>query len=270
MHMMNICSAMYLLKARIRQFIIESDTIVLKTVNRIWQTFCPKKNRCFPSRKVPKSPLAPTRTPSTFDNTTSESLRISALWLVLRSRIQRWLSLVILAVNWSDLHFFISTHWTAKPLLLYLRHVSRHSSSLLVLSSPKCAMTEVNYHQSARCRHRTLSCSWLSFVLKTYTSWMRKDCPTTLREANMTASIASKVADAELLRHSTGTPRCRGHNRTLPLSRKTRKEGPIDKCSESNNTSQNSTARSNGLAVCIVWIGTYPWWRIRETGQDTP
>lgn len=112
--------------------------------------------------------------------------------------------------------------------------------------------------------------SRLSSVQRKCTSWLEKELPTTAKEADLTASATSEVADAEFFRLRTRIPNCLRHKKSMLLIKASGAKRPTGVWHESTGSSKNSTARATCLTACPIRKKSYPSGKYLQTCQDAP
>lgn len=120
--------------------------------------------------------------------------------------------------------------------------------------------------QSGTCYHRTLSGSWMSFVLRTCTSWLEKERPTRTREGDITTLATSKVAHAEFHRISMSSDRC------TKVSQSQKNPTRNHTMCSLNPPTRPKTVRHTRtvLLACTIGIRTYSGLENTQIGQDAP
>lgn len=157
-------------------------------------------------RKVLISHRPLIRKTSMKENYGTEILGATALWPISYAQIQWRLLLVALYIFLRQRYCYVSTLPIVRLLYQDSLHVPRHLCHLSVFFFAKCAMNQIIWDHDAACWHRTLSCSRLSFFLKTCTIWPGKWHPILVRAVQLTASASAEVVDRELSRHQEEIP----------------------------------------------------------------
>lgn len=127
-------------------------------------------------------------------------------------------------------------------------------------------MRKVLGHWSFHCLHSILSCNWLSFVLRIYTSWLEKEFSVIVTKADTNAFLILAIAKMKIDFHETGPPRFFRQKNFLISPNKRQQRGHPTRTTN-RLTRAGPKQQATPAVACTTNIRTHSWRRNRQIGK---